>query len=97
MVNKMKLKFVKDDDRIRLVDQDNHFIGNISYQQEDNILYVTHTYVEMKHREQGYAKDLVDELVKYARKKHFKIVPKCSYVFNLFNTDESYQDIYYQD
>lgn len=55
------------------------------------------TYVSDSLRGQGIAGKLLEKLVYYARENNLKIVPRCSYVQKVFDSNESYQDVYYKE
>ena len=44
-------------------------------------------------RGQGAAREMLDSLVNYAREKHLKIIPACSYVDVMFKRDKSLADL----
>lgn len=69
-------------------------IAEISYIWRDthNII-ANHTWVDDSLRGQGVARQLLDVLVEFARKKQVKIVPTCSYVDVMFKRDSSLSDV----
>ena len=69
-------------------------IAEISYvwSGEDKII-ANHTWVDDSLRGQGMARQLLDTLVDFARKKQLKIVPTCSYVDVMFRRDKSFADV----
>lgn len=52
-----------------------------------------HTWVDDSLRGQGVARQLLDAAVEFARQKHVKIVPICSYVEVMFRRDKSLADV----
>nr|WP_228278982.1 MULTISPECIES: GNAT family N-acetyltransferase [unclassified Acinetobacter] len=69
-------------------------IAEITYQyQDDHTILADHTWVDLTLRGQGVARQLLDILVAFAREKQLKIVPVCSYVETVFETDTQYADV----
>ncbi len=52
-----------------------------------------HTWVDDSLRGQGVARQLLDAAVAFAREKHVKIIPICSYVEVMFRRDQSLSDV----
>lgn len=78
------------------------FAVNASGQRMAEISYVwrgeqhiiaNHTWVDDALRGQGIARQLLDVLVAFARKKNLKIVATCSYVELMFRRDKSLADV----
>ncbi|AXQ24190.1 N-acetyltransferase [Acinetobacter wuhouensis] len=69
-------------------------IAEISYvwSGEQKII-ANHTWVDDSLRGQGMARQLLDVLVDFARKKQLKIVPTCSYVEVMFRREKSFSDV----
>lgn len=55
--------------------------------------YCNHTWVDDALRGQGIARQLLDVLVEFARKKNLKIVATCAYVELMFRRDKSLADV----
>ncbi|MDR1781884.1 MAG: N-acetyltransferase [Bacilli bacterium] len=77
---------------------DNEFIGEVTFTSETNeFLIIDHTYVDDRFNGKGYARMLVDEVVKYAKEKGIKIIPLCPYAKRLFQKHpETYQTMEYK-
>lgn len=69
-------------------------IAEISYVwRGDKTIDANHTWVDDSLRGQGTARQLLDVLVNFAREKHLKIIPSCSYVAVMFKRDQSLGDL----
>lgn len=69
-------------------------LAEISYQWKDQTYIIAdHTWVDDALRGQGVARQLLDALVNFAREKHLKIVPICSYVEVMFRRDPNLNDV----
>lgn len=70
-------------------------MGEMSFGVEVNELTVYHTLVMPEARGFGYAKELLDHMVSYAREHGLKVVAKCPYVKKEFGEDEAkYGDVW---
>lgn len=70
-------------------------IGEMVLSITDDVITVYHTEIDQKHNGKGYAKVLLDELVRYTREKKYKIIPLCPYVFaNFKRHSDAYNDIW---
>lgn len=58
---------------------------------EDKII-IDHTLVDKEYGGKGYAKQLMNKAVAFARENEVKIVPECSFVEAMFEKDESIKD-----
>ncbi len=61
----------------------------------EKIIILDHTYVSPEIEGQGIAAQLVEAVVKYARRTGKKIIPTCSYAVAEFQRKAEYQDIEY--
>lgn len=87
----MNKKIVNEDNQIKIV-IDNKTVAFITYSKlENNVLGAESTYVDSEYSGQGLAKELLDELVKFARSENKLILPICSFVVSQF---EKYPDKY---
>lgn len=55
---------------------------------ENDIITIDHTYVSEDLRGQGIAETLLDKVVDYAKEKHKKILPVCSYAKKKLSSDK---------
>ncbi len=61
----------------------------------DTELTVYHTEVDPEASGKGYAKLLLDEMVRYTREHGYKVIPLCPYVFAQFKRHpDEYNDIW---
>ena len=69
-------------------------MAEISYiWRDDSTIDANHTWVDDSLQGQGVARQLLDTLVEFARKKKVKIVPTFSYVDVMFRREKSVTDI----
>lgn len=69
-------------------------IAEISYLwRDEQTIIANHTWVDDSLRGQGVARQLLDELVRFAREHQLKIVATCSYVVVMFKRDKSFTDV----
>lgn len=72
--------------------------GEVSYSQtSDNTLVIDHTEVSDAFQGQQLGKQLVDQVVDYARQNNLKIVPQCSYTHHLFEKHDRYADVWQRE
>ena len=76
------------------VEENNERLGEMTYRWGANdLMIIDHTEVDKKLEGKGVAKQLVKSAVDLARKKHFKILPMCSYAKAVLSKDDSYKDV----
>lgn len=76
------------------IERDGRHIAEITYQyQNEATIVADHTWVDNSLRGQGVARQLLDVLVAFAREKHLKIVPTCSYVDVMFQREAEFADV----
>ena len=69
--------------------------GKMEISVEDGKLRVFHTEVNPEHAGRGFAKQLLNRLVGYARENNLKIIPRCPYVLAQFKSrPEEYADVW---
>lgn len=69
-------------------------IAEISYVWAgEHKIIANHTWVDDSLRGQGVARQLLDTLVEFTRKKQLKIMPTCSYVEVMFRREKSFADV----
>lgn len=69
-------------------------IAEISYVwSSEHQIIANHTWVDDSLRGQSVARQLLDVLVAFARKKDLKIIATCSYVEVMFRRDKSLADV----
>ena len=75
---------------------DDRKAGYMSIEIDARLLIVYYTKLEEPHEGKGYAKMLLDELVRYAEEKDLMIEPECDFVRQQFeNHPARYKDIWH--
>ena len=76
------------------VDQDKFVIpgedknkGQVTYTIHNGVMDIDGTFVDPDYRSHGYAKELVDAAVAYAKRKDLKLRPTCSYAVKVVERD----------
>ncbi|MDR0614772.1 MAG: N-acetyltransferase [Lactobacillales bacterium] len=82
----------KEDRRLVLYNDTKPFIGEITWLQTEDVLIIDHTFVESEFGGRGYARQLVDALVKKARSENLKLLPACSYAKRVL-IEHEYEDV----
>ena len=59
----------------------------------ENKLIIDHTEVDPAFSGKGVGKQLLMEVVKFAREKHIKILPLCPFAKSVFDKDKTIQDV----
>jgi len=67
-------------------EKDGEMLAEITWNQHDGVMDMTHTFVSPELRGQGVAKKLLERAVEYAREHQYKMNPICSYVVNEFRS-----------
>lgn len=78
-------------ERIFRAIEDGREVGNIEYEQDGNIMTITHTRAHVEGR--GLGRILVAAAIDYARNQGFKVIPLCSYAKALMERVEEYRDM----
>ncbi|MYL51297.1 GNAT family N-acetyltransferase [Halobacillus litoralis] len=78
--------------------QGTFFIGDeqdpkakLLFEENDNTMVITSTFVAPSEREQGLGGELIDYAVNYARKHKLKIEPVCSFAREVIENTPEYQ------
>ena len=81
-------------ERVFYIEQNGKLIAEMTYYfREEWEMVINHTYVSPVLRGKGIAQELVEEGVKFAREKGYKIYPTCSYAKVLLGKGEKFKDI----
>lgn len=75
---------------------DGNKAGYMSIEIDGRLLIVYYTKLDPEHEGKGYAKMLLDELVRYAEEKDLLVDPECDFVRQQFeHHPERYKDIWH--
>lgn len=88
-----KVEFLKEAERIVLIEAGKKPIGEITWTIADGVMAINHTFVDSNYRGKGYAESLVFEATLVARQNNFKVNPICPYVAKEFKRKVEYQDL----
>lgn len=93
------MKFIRQPERLYQIDSNGTILAEIDFPKIPNqpIITITHTFVHPELRGQGIANELVNEVIKIALEKNFKIKPECSFAKKYFSFNKKYQSLIYQD
>lgn len=70
-------------------------LGEMVVNISDKALTIYHTEVSNKAQGKGLAKKMMNTMIDYARKNHFKVIPLCTYVHAQFkHHPDEYADIW---
>jgi predicted GNAT family acetyltransferase len=78
-----------------VLEEDGKKVGEMAVAISETALTAYHTEVDPAMEGKGLARKLLDEMVAYARKNHFKVVPLCVYVQAQFRRHpDEFEDIW---
>ncbi|HHV85882.1 MAG TPA: N-acetyltransferase [Petrimonas sp.] len=79
------------------IEKEGRQVAELDFEVKNNVLNAYHTGVRPELEGQGIAGRLFDELVKHARKHHYKVIPSCSYILAKFRRNpEGFSDIWHR-
>lgn len=68
--------------------------ARVSYEfVQDNVMDIVSTYVPETMRGTGYARELVQYALDYAQRKHYGVIPSCSYVRKVVARNSDYKKL----
>lgn len=80
------------------IEKDGKQIAELDFEVKDGVLNAYHTGVRKELEGQGIAGKLFDDMVSYARKNNYKVLPTCSYILVKFKRNEDgFKDIWFRD
>ncbi|HBG58080.1 GNAT family N-acetyltransferase [Proteiniphilum sp. UBA1028] len=80
------------------IEKEGRQVAELDFEIKDNILNAYHTGVRPELEGQGIAGSLFDEMVKYARKNNYKVIPSCSYILAKFRRHpDDFTDIWHRN
>ncbi|SFK37544.1 hypothetical protein SAMN04487936_11286 [Halobacillus dabanensis] len=65
--------------------------AQLLFEEENNTMIITSTFVDPSEREQGLGRELVDYAVNHARKNKWKIDPVCSFAREVMEQTPEYR------
>jgi len=68
-------------------------LAYLSYSVTDDCISLDHTFVPETFRGRGVAADLVRAAINEARQRHWRLVPRCSYVVTFFERHPEFADV----
>jgi predicted GNAT family acetyltransferase len=68
-------------------------VGEMRYALDGNTMDIYHTEVDPELQGQSWGLKLVEAGVNYAREKHLKITPSCTFAKTVFAGHQNYQDV----
>jgi predicted GNAT family acetyltransferase len=91
----MEIKHQQDGaDGIFYVAGDNVHAAELQYASSgDNTIEIFHTQVAEELQGKSIGKQLIEAAVDFARQKHLKIIPSCTFAKSVFAAEESYGDV----
>jgi len=93
----MNLNFIDENNRIYIKDDQNNFVGEITFiHTDDDAVIIDHTLVDPNYRGQGIAEQLAIKAIERAKKENKKIIPQCSYIVKYFNEHPELESITYK-
>ncbi len=91
----MEIKHINNlEDGMFYIEQNGERIAEMTYvwASADRII-IEHTQVDSSLKGQGIGKQLVNKAVEFARVKHIKIVPVCSFAKRVFEQTPEFKDV----
>lgn len=91
---KYSVKENTNNNKFEALDDNNNVIGSVDFELRDNTsLAITHTIVKPEFEGQGIAGSLNKEVLEFAKKKQYKVVPICSYTKAYIERHPEYKDL----
>jgi uncharacterized protein len=76
------------------IDRDGEVLAEMTYSlPQEKIMIIDHTEVDDQLRGKNIGNDLVSSAVEYARAKHMKIIPQCSFARSVFERNKDFADV----
>lgn len=97
-MSKVQMKIDEKGNGAFFITDDEVQLAEMAFTLSDHTLTVLHTEVVEKAEGQGLAKDLLNDMVRYARENSLKVLPLCPYVHLQFKRrPEKYVDIWQRE
>ena len=68
--------------------------AELTYRRHGKRITVTHVEVDSRYEGKGYGKQLVAEVVKYARAEKLEVAATCPFAKHVFSSVPEYSDVY---
>ena len=81
------------DDGMFYIDENGKRMGDMRYIITHNQMDIYHTEVDEEIEGQNWGKQLIEAGINYAREKHLKIIPSCTFARTVFARNKDYQDV----
>ena len=92
MINHKSMEIIHEKENNRIIIKNNLKCGEINYElKEGTIIDIYRTFVDPDHRGKGIAKKLMMQVIDFAEKKNYKIIPSCSFAVSFFKINKKYQ------
>lgn len=79
------------------IEENSKRLGTMTYTFDKNgIVIVEHTRVDKDFEGRGIGRQLVNAVIEYARKNHYKIIPHCPFTKKVLESSTEYNDILYK-
>ena len=75
------------------IDKGGYQLAEMTYTLSEGVMIIDHTEVDESLRGQNVGNELVMHAVEFAREKHLKIVPQCSFARSVFEKQKELADV----
>ncbi len=73
--------------------EDNDIARITFYYEQENVIVIDHTYVDVELRGQAIAAKFLAKVVEFAKDNNLLIIPQCSYAVTKMTRNDEYADI----
>lgn len=87
------MKYQLEKNRILATDEHGAELGELNFTQNGDEWIITHVGVSVAARRKGLGGALVEKAVQYAKDRHKKITPLCSFAVSEFANNPSYKNV----
>ncbi|MVN91214.1 GNAT family N-acetyltransferase [Mucilaginibacter aquatilis] len=82
------------DDGIFYIDEQGERLGDMRYMLVNNTeMDIYHTEVDAAYEGKSLGKQLIEAGINYARQKHFKIIPSCTFAKSVLTGNDQFKDV----
>ena len=91
MINHKSMEIIHEKENNRIIIKNDLKCGEINYElKESRIIDIYRTFVDPDHRGKGFAQTLMMQVIDYAEKENYKIIPSCSFAVSFFKANKKY-------